>query len=185
MRAGTHARTVFAGFGVSGSLLAAVGAAFLVGGSVMAFETWPAGPGASPEATLDLSRAAPVVRAAPAIELPVAAPGVTGPAAAGVVVALPTDRTPVPRRVERGGVAPAEDSAPAPVTASDLPVTPEPVPTLTPVATAVAETTTEVARSVRSAGTLAPVAAPATDQLGAVVAGTGQALAGTLQSLSE
>src|SRR3954469_19450586 len=41
MGAGTQARTVFAGFGVSGSLLAAAGAAFVVAGGVLAFDQWP------------------------------------------------------------------------------------------------------------------------------------------------
>src|SRR4051794_17186821 len=41
MRAGAQARTFFAGFGVSGSLLAAVGAAFVVAGGVLAFDQWP------------------------------------------------------------------------------------------------------------------------------------------------
>ncbi|MCW2989674.1 MAG: hypothetical protein JWM73_268, partial [Solirubrobacterales bacterium] len=88
MRAGAHARTIFAGFGVTGSLLAAVGAVFLVVGGVMAFDQWPAEPADPPAKSLAVAQAAangpspaPRVVALPAA-LPAAAPGTgaAGPA---------------------------------------------------------------------------------------------------------
>ena len=48
----------FAGFGVTGSLLAAVGAAFVVGGGIMAFEQWPKQASASPEGDLAVAASA-------------------------------------------------------------------------------------------------------------------------------
>jgi hypothetical protein len=76
MRAETGVRTVFAGFGVSGSLLAAVGAAFVVAGGVLAFDQWP---------SAELRSAAP-----DSFDVPAGSPPATAPSATQVrPVALP------------------------------------------------------------------------------------------------
>ncbi|MEO6496114.1 MAG: hypothetical protein ABIO51_01390, partial [Solirubrobacteraceae bacterium] len=41
MRGRAHARTIFTGFGVTGSMLAAVGATFVVASGILAFDRWP------------------------------------------------------------------------------------------------------------------------------------------------
>lgn len=190
MRAGAHARTVFAGFGVSGSLLAAVGAAFLVGGSVLAFESWPADAGPAPEATIDVARIAPVPAAQTAaiVDLPAA---VTPPAANRAQAAAPTPPAAAPRSTDRGDVSPAEENRPDPASApvgSDAPATPPPgiVPDLreADLPAAVAQTTDGLASTVAAAGAGIPAVKPVTDLVGATVAGTGETVAATLKLLS-
>src|SRR4051812_42913942 len=81
VRAGTPLRTIFASFGVSGSLLAAVGAAFVVVGGVLAFDQWPHAELRSPTPrSLDVAAASPTAatssaaQARPLALLPVTTP---------------------------------------------------------------------------------------------------------------
>src|SRR3954452_66277 len=78
MGAGTQARTVFAGFGVSGSLLAAAGAAFVVAGGVLAFDQWPHAELRSPTPeSMNVAAASPAAASRPAAQArPVALPPV-------------------------------------------------------------------------------------------------------------
>src|SRR4051794_22372202 len=82
MRAGAQARTFFAGFGVSSSLLAAVGAAFVIAGGVLAFDQWPRELSAAPPRSVEVASAASATGSrsgtdVPAVALPPATPAVS------------------------------------------------------------------------------------------------------------
>src|SRR5436305_14639188 len=83
MRAGAQARTIFAGLGVTGSLIGAIGAVFALTGGVLAFTGWPDAPAPRTSPALEVAAAARSAtshstQAAP-IQLPAAvAPRTTG-----------------------------------------------------------------------------------------------------------
>jgi hypothetical protein len=181
MRAGVQARTVFAGFGVTGSLLAAVGTISLLAGGVLAFDRWPGSSAAVPEAVLNVA----------------SAPGATQRAAQAVPVALPPAAAPVaasaPVGAGRGGVTVAgrkgnEEGAATVAPSGSLPGAPG-VPSEPSVQGPgpggrdnglVATTTSNAARAVRSAGAAVPAAAPVTDLVAAAFDQAGTAVGGLL-----
>src|SRR5689334_4484273 len=78
VRAGAQARTFFAGFGVSGSLLAAVGVVALLAGGVLAFDQWPRELSSAPRESVEVAAAqtskAPATAQPRAVALPAATP---------------------------------------------------------------------------------------------------------------
>lgn len=195
MRAGAQARTIFAGAGVTASLLAAVGAVFALTGGVLAFTEFPGAESAPPELSLDIAPAASAPTAAQA--QPVALPAARTPVSAAA--------TPTRRAAARTGGRPPRGTTPAttqPGTPSTGgPVTVEPgapgsAPVqidpplansqagLAPVAAAVESTTSATARTVRAVGTSVPIAGPVTNVLAGAVDGAGAAVGGLSRGLS-
>src|SRR3954451_20855510 len=75
MRAGAQARTIFAGLGVTGSLIGAIGAVFALTGGVLAFTGWPD---------------APAPRSSPALEGAAATRSATSHSTHAAAIQLPT-----------------------------------------------------------------------------------------------
>jgi hypothetical protein len=183
--AGAHVRTIFAGFGVSGSLLAAVGAVFVVAGSVLGFDQWPAELADPPASSVAIAPAG-ASAGAPApetIALPAAAPagpGTPGAGAGNGTTARPGGpaRPAPPRTDPVPATSPAGPSVPAP--ADGAPTGPPD----TTLATAVESTTGATADTVRSVGGAVPVAAPVTDLVGGLVDQGGQSVGGLLRGLA-
>src|SRR5689334_21057424 len=161
MGAGTQARTLFAGFGVSGSLLAAAGAAFVVAGGVMAFDHWPHAQlrSSAPEQNLNVAAASPTAASrstaqARRIALPpvatAARPSSLGPSR---VAARPTSPSRGGPQVVPVGTIPAVQAtqvAPAGTGTPTQPVSgPATVPSANPVANTVTGVTGTAARTVR------------------------------------
>lgn len=165
MHARAQLRTVFAGFGVTGSLLAAIGAAFAVTGGVMAFDGWPGLTGPPPERSIAVPEAslAPFAVTADAVALP-AAPAVATPTGASAGGAGAGKQA----RVAEPGVE---------GTTADAIVPPLPLPTAHPIAEPAPtipaaeppSITRSAAATVRSVGAavpaLAPVVGPVADAL--------------------
>lgn len=185
MRAEAQTGTLLAGFGVTGSLLAAVGAIFAVGGGVLAFESWPTADPGAPEARIEVAQALqrPAASAPAVVELP--ADPAPAAAAAAPAVALPADGTDraVLGASERGTPPPADPVTGTPAgpmavsgSGSGLPGAPaDPLPqTVADATRALAETVATLGRSVPGAQVVAEA-----------LAGTGQALGGTVQGLSD
>src|SRR4051794_29820438 len=94
MRAGAQARTIFAGLGVTGCLIAAVGVVFVITGGGLAFQGWPDAPAGRSKPALSVAAApATAPQNARALQLPASA--VAGPAAARRRSALAGTRTAV------------------------------------------------------------------------------------------
>lgn len=202
MHARAQRRMIFAGVGVSGSLVAAVAAVFALAGGILSFNSWPVARPAAPEASLNV--AAPV-RSAAAKPLALATPVRTARAARPTVrpqrsapsrarVTSPKPATPATPPAAPGGATPTAPAA-APATATPTAASPSASPTplnpvrsslgsvAAPVAGAVAGTTGATAQTVDDLGAAVPPLAPVTSTLGAGVAGTGQAAAGLLGAL--
>jgi len=189
MRAGAQARTFFAGFGVSGSMLAAVGAAFVVAGGVLAFDQWPRDLGNAPRERVAVASAAQKSAAKPAprvVALPAAVPttslrgGRRGTAASG--------RNGTKKRPATTG--PVTVTPVAPVT---QPVTPQPVtgpqvtppaPAPNPVADGIESATGSVAGVVRTTGRSLPAVAPVTDAVADTTQSTGQVVGEIVRGLT-
>lgn len=184
MRVAAQARTIFVGFGVSGSLLAAVGAAFIVAGGVLSFEGWPSLAAAPPERPLAVPAAA-VPRGAPArrvAALPAARPAAPAPAVTHAVeVPHGTPRLGRPRGGSRPLVRRPTPAAPplAPPGATPGPGGP-PGGGGSVLARTVVATSGATAATVRSVGTVVPAAAPVTDLAGAGVQDSGARLSDLL-----
>jgi hypothetical protein len=191
MRAGAQARTYFAGFGVSGSLLAAVGAAFVIAGGVLAFDQWPRELSAAPPASVEVASSA-------------SATG-TRPATGARAVALPPATTALTTTSHRGGrrgtTVPGRATSkrstvfgdpPAPTGPAATPATPPigTAPTSTParapnpVADTVESTTGTAAGIVRAAGGGVPAIAPVTNAVADTAENAGKLVGGLVRGLT-
>lgn len=200
MRAAGHGRTIFAGFGAAGSLLAAIGATFVVAGGVLGFQQWPSELAPAPDK--DLAVAAAAIPRAP-VSLPAArrAPRTARPATgvnpSGAVRRAGTRFA--GRGTTTGPARPAQTPSNSPTQSGSQPgksVVPSTPPVLpgvsalvppvdqTAVATGVESTSSATAKTLQSVGEALPVAQPVTDLLGGVVDGAGRALGGLLRGLS-
>lgn len=195
MRAGAQARAIFAGAGVTASMLAAVGAVFVLTGGVLAFTEFPGAESTPPELSLDIAPAASAPTAAQA--QPVALPAARTPVSAA---ATPTRRGAAgtggrpPRGTTPATTQPGTSSTGGPVTVVPAAPTPAPIPVdpslanpqagLAPVAAAVESTTSAAAGAVRAVGTSVPIAGPVTNVLAAAVDGAGAAVGGPVRGLS-
>lgn len=187
MRGRAQARTIFAGFGVTGSLLAAIGTTFVVAGGIFAFDRWPgdlanpparelavaaapggSGPAAAPTESIALPAAVPVAAPAPTgTETPGGGAGDgpgPGPGGPGPVGPGPTDPTPT-----------APPAAPPAVTQGD--------PSGNGLPAVVESLAGATADTVRSVGTALVITAPVTDLVGGLVDGTGRGVGDTLRGL--
>lgn len=197
MHAPAQTRTMFAGLGVSGSLLGAVAAVVALTSGILSFHAWPVAPPTAPEAALDIAAPARVA------SRPLALAPVRGSRAArtrpSAVATRPITRTPVRSPTAAPETrTPAARPAPVP-TPAPRPAAPpaSPAPAVSPPAAvsrvrsvvdaaagAVAETTAGAATTVGSLGAkTAPPVASVTSTVAAGVAGTGQAVAGLLKGL--
>lgn len=174
MRGGGHARTIFAGFGVTGSLLAAVGAAFVVVGGIFAFDRWPGDLADPPARQLAVASApagsGPADAAAASIALPAALPAATG---AGPGPGGGPGDGPGPGGPGPDGPGPTGPTPPAPPAAGPPAVTPGSDPSGGGLATTLESATGATADTVRSIGTTLSIAAPVTDLIGGLVDQTG------------
>jgi hypothetical protein len=183
--AGAHVRTIFAGFGVSGSLLAAVGAVFVLAGSVLGFDQWPAELADPPASSVALASARPSAAAPVPETLALPAATAAAPAATGTGPGNDSTTGPGPRGRP---VPPETDPLPGTSPAAP-PVTPAPGPVPAPtrdnaLATAVESTTGATANTVRSAGGAVPAAAPVTDLVGGLVDQGGRAVGSLLRGIT-
>jgi hypothetical protein len=187
MRAGRQVRTVFVGFGVSGSLLAAVGAAFVIVGGVLAFDTWPSELAAPPVDSVQVAAATATAR-------PAAVAAVNLPAAAAPAAPAPGAATSQPGPGDNAGPdgAPPRNTRPGENPAGQVPATPTPAAPATPAEVARADTalagavesaTASTAATVHRVGTALPIAAPVTDLVGGLVDSTGRTVGGLLRGL--
>lgn len=182
MRAAAHVQTVYAGLGVTGSLVAAIGAMFLVASGVLAFDRWPDGGGPLPEQALEVAAAAERAAAAPAV---VALPAAVRISAgrAGASRAADGAAAATPGRAARPAAQPApRDPASAPPAS---PVVAGATDVAAPsgessLADAVASSTGATADAVRSFGTEVPLTAPVVDLVARAVDGAGAAMSGLL-----
>jgi len=182
MRAGAQARTVFAGFGVSGSLLAAVGAILVIGGGVMAFDAVPRLEGPSPERALEVAAArapsAPPAAQAPVLALPSALPAAAASAPGGAPARARDAATPggpeAPGRPPAGPGAPTLPPGPPAPAPGAGPA--QPPPGGGPVPDLVGATRDTAAGTLRGVGRAVPLVAPVTDALADVVGGAARGL---------
>jgi len=194
MGVGAQTRTMFAGFGVSGSLIAAVGAAFAVAGGVLAFDQWPhaALRSSDPEsvnvAAVSPSAASKSAAQAPSVALPPAA-------SAALPTSLGQDRDAVRPQGRTPGGQP-QVIAVGTIPAVGVPQAPpagagSPQPASGPATTssnAVADTidsvTQTAARSVRDAGNAVPAAAPVTNTVASTAESAGALVSSTVRGLT-
>jgi hypothetical protein len=187
MLASRQLRGLLAGMGVTGSLLAAVGAGFSLMGGVLAFHSWP---GAGRTATSGVLRVSPpaderqraerlVVPAASATAPPLAVtrPAVAPRPAGGPLGASPERRrttTRIPQAAPGTAVSPSPQPPSSPPPSASSP---------SPVADAVETTTGGVARSVRDATQSAAAGALAApgEQAATVIEQGGRAVADALR----
>lgn len=186
MRGRAHARTIFTGFGVTGSMLAAVGVTFLVASGILAFDRWP-GDLVDPRISELAVSSAPVGSVTPVtdtIALPAASPAVPGGSVA-----------PGAPRQGPGPEGPAGPDGPPPT--GPVPAPPVSVPPAgaaggsagtstsadNQLAAALETTTAATADTIRSVGGTLPIASPVTDLVGGLVDGTGQSAADALRTL--
>ncbi|MEJ7783772.1 MAG: hypothetical protein WKF96_03140 [Solirubrobacteraceae bacterium] len=188
-----HARTIYTGFGVTGSMLAAVGATFLVASTILAFDRWPGDLVDPPVSELAVA-SVPASSAAPAsdtIALPAAVRAdAAAPAGPGTPDTGPGNG--VPPEGPNGPGGPSNPPPTGPVATTPPPAGPS---TPTPggaagspgddqLASVLEATTGATADTVRSVGSgPLSVAAPATDLVGGLVEGAGQSLGDALRAL--
>jgi hypothetical protein len=188
MLAGAHARTIFAGLGVTGSLIGAIGAVFALTGGVLAFTGWPDAPAPRSQPALQVAATAAGsvghARAAAPLQLPAAparrvaartAPAHHGSAArpgrtADTGTTQPTSGTSVTPATGAPGTAPTPTSPAAPAPTSS--------------ASGLERTTNATANAVRQVGTLVPLLSPVTSSVADTVARAGHLLGPTLQGLT-
>lgn len=191
IRGGAHARTIFAGFGVTGSLLAAVGATFVVAGGIFAFDRWPGDLVDPPDRELAVASApdgsGPAATSPEPIVLPAAVP-VAAPAPAGTG-ATPgggpgngPGPDPGPGGPGPGGPGPTGPTPTAPPAAEPPVVTPGD-PSGDGLPAVIESVTSATADTVRSVGTTLSIAAPVTDLVGGLVDGTGRGVGDVLRGL--
>lgn len=186
-----HSRTIFAGFGVTGSLLAAIGALFVVAGGILAFDRWPADLVEPPAREFAVASAPASAPAPEIIALPAAVPAdAAAPAGPGTPGAGPGNGVP-----PEGPNGPGGPRNPPPT--GPVPTTPPPAGPSTPtsggaagkpgdnqLASVLEATTGATADTVRSLGAGAfSIASPVTDLVGGLVDGAGKGLGDTLRAV--
>ena len=187
MRAGAQARTIFAGLGVTGCLIGAVGAIFAIAGGVLAFQGWPDAPSTPAPTALNVAaaRSAATPQKAAALQL---APT---PAIASATAGATTRRAHGRRSVQSVGVRPAGRGS-GPLTGSGPtgtavptpgPASPAPRPA-TESATGLRATADAASRTIRAVGTAVPAAAPVANLVADTVDQVGRLLPGSLGRLS-
>jgi len=185
MRAGAQTRTLFAGLGVTGCLVAAIAVAFAVTGGVLAFSGWPDAP--SPKLAPALSVAAARAaghRAAPPLSLATAAPAASA-AASGTARGAAGKR---PAGHDAGTGRPGTHAVPPPGPGGgpvvSTPAPPSPPASPSGVAPAGRSVTDTAAKAVRSVGTAVPAVAPVTGTLAGTIDQLGHALWPAAQRLA-